>query len=493
MSIISRFNWNNYALILLFACFFVGCQEKEEAPPSPNIVFFLIDDLGWNDVACYGSTFHETPNIDQLAKEGIRFTNAYAACPVCSPTRASVLTGKYPARLNITDWIPGLDPKDRPLLGTQDKHELPLEEKTLAESLQEAGYATGFFGKWHLGGPGFFPEEQGFDLNKGGHWAGRPASYFYPYKNDRKRWNVPGLEGGQEGEYLTDRLTKEAAGFIKQHQNQPFLLYISLYNVHTPIQSKPELKAKYEAKKASLPPAPGPDYKDEKGNRSKQKQDNPAYAGMVQSVDESVGNVLQQLESTGLSDNTIIIFTSDNGGLSTLPSKRNSPTSVVPLRAGKGWLYEGGIRVPGIIKWPGVITGGSTSDVPIVSTDFYPTIIAMIGKELDPSQHPDGQNLVPMLQHQQPLDREALFWHFPHYHGSGNMPSAAVRKGDYKLVEWFEDGTIELFNLKADLSEANNLAGSMPEKAKELQTLLHQWQQEIGALMPKANPAYQGE
>ena len=463
-----------------------GCSIKSKGT-KPNFVFFLIDDLGWNDVGCYGSTFYETPNIDRLAKEGMRFTDAYAACPVCSPTRASILTGKYPARLNITDWIPGADPKNRKLLGTKDLHQLPLKEVTIAEELREAGYATGFFGKWHLGDNGYYPEQQGFDVNKGGHWAGQPASYFSPYKNKRKKWDVPGLEGGEEGEYLTDRLTDESIQFIESNKNKQFLLYLSHYAVHTPIQSKPELTEKYSQKSEQMPKTDSPDYVQERESQSKQKQDNPAYAGMVQSVDESVGRILDKLEELKLLDNTIIIFMSDNGGLSTLPKKRKSPTSVVPLRAGKGWLYEGGIREPMIIKWSGFVKANSECDVPVTSTDFYPTMLEMAGLQLKPEQHTDGKSLVPLLKQNGDLSREAIFWHYPHYHGSGSKPSAAVRAGDYKLIEWFEDGSVELYNLKNDIGEKNNLTEKMPQKAEELKNMLHNWQTEIGALKPKPN------
>lgn len=482
-------NCLNGLIGLLIVIQFLACGAPQKV--KPNIVFLLVDDLGWNDLTCYGSTFYETPNIDRLAKAGMRFTDAYAACPVCSPTRASILTGKYPTRLNITDWIPGSDPQNRPLLGTKDKHELPLSELTIAERLKEAGYQTAFFGKWHLGEPGFFPEDQGFDLNKGGHWAGQPGSYFYPYKSKRPRWDVPGLAGGEAGEYLTDRLTAESIQFIESNKKQPFLLYLAYYNVHTPIQAKPALVAKYEEKKAGLSNTNQPNFLIERDAQSKQKQDNPAYAGMVQSVDESVGNILEKLDSLGLSDNTIIVFTSDNGGLTTLPTKYTPPTSVVPLRAGKGWLYEGGIRVPAIIKWPNEIKANSLCKTPITSTDFYPTILEMADLTSMPNQHADGQSLVPLLKQQESFSRAALYWHFPHYHGSNNRPSAAIRVGDYKLVEWFEDGSIELYNLKKDISESHNLVEEMPEKTASLKNQLHTWQKEIGALMPEKNPAFQ--
>jgi len=417
-----------------------ACLEFK-SKPGHNFVFFLIDDMGWKDGGCYGSKFYETPHIDRLAANGMRFTDAYAACPVCSPTRASILSGKHPVRVNITDWIPGLDPKDRKLLGTEDLHQLPLSEVTIAEAFKEIGYATAFMGKWHLGDKGYFPEQQGFDINKGGHWAGQPASYFFPYKNERKRWDVPGLEGGEEGEYLTDRLTTESVKFIEQNKDKPFLLYLSHYAVHTPIQSKPELEER----------------------------------------------IIQKLDELKLSENTVIIFMSDNGGLSTLPGDWKSPTSNLPLRAGKGWLYEGGIREPMIIKWPGVTEPGSICREPVISMDFFPTMLEMAGLSLFPEQHVDGCSLVPLLCQTGGLKRNELFWHFPHYHGSGSIPSGAVRSGDYKLIEWFEDGSIELYNLKDDISEKHDLAASKPEKADELLKKLKLWRDKIGAKMPEQN------
>lgn len=468
-------------LALLLSFFLGACQPSQDFHP-PNFVFILIDDLGWTDLSCYGSTFYETPNIDRLAQQGMRFTDAYAACPVCSPSRASLLTGKYPARLNITDWIPGSDPRDRPLLGPKDLHQLPLEEKTIAEALREAGYATAFLGKWHLGEEGYYPEDQGFDLNMGGHWAGQPASYFHPYKNDRKRWDVPGLEGGEEGEYLTDRLTDESIQFIENHQDQPFFLYLSHYAVHTPIQSKEELTEKYRQKLKSTPKTDTPAFVPERESRTKQQQDDPAYAGMVQSVDESVGRILDRLSELGLSEKTVVIFTSDNGGLSTLPpTRRVPPTSVVPLRAGKGWLYEGGIRVPAIIRWPKITEAGSICSTPITSTDFYPTLLEMADLPLKPTQHADGKSLLPLLKQENNWTRTALYWHFPHYHGSGNKPSAALRVGDFKLIEWFEDGQIELYNLRNDLGEKDDLSEQMPEKVEGLRKALNEWQKAVGA------------
>ncbi len=471
----------------------VGCKlntEQIQQSSTPNVIFLLVDDLGWTDLSCYGSSFYETPNIDRLAQQGMRFTNAYASCPVCSPTRASILTGKYPARLNITDWIPGQDPKNKKLLGTQDHHELPLEEITLAEIFKSMGYATAFFGKWHLGEQGYYPEDQGFDINKGGHWAGQPASYFYPYKNDRKRWDVPGLEGGEEGEYLTDRLTQESIQFIETNRDKPFLLYLAYYNVHTPIQAKEAYIEKYKTKLSSTTMPKVNDREELYESKSKMMQDNPTYAGMVQSVDESVGDLLDKLDALGIAENTIVVFTSDNGGLTTLPKKRTGPTSVAPLRAGKGWLYEGGIRVPTIINWPGEIRQNSICTEPIISTDFYPTLLDLAGIEVQNDQPLDGKSLKPLLKEEDHFERIALYWHYPHYHGSNNRPSAAIRADNYKLVEWMEDGSTELYNLSKDISEQINLVQEMPEKRDEMKKLLHNWQQEIGALFPKSNPTY---
>jgi arylsulfatase A-like enzyme len=460
-------------------------QGQGHAPARPNFVFFLIDDLGWTDLGCYGSTFYETPNIDKLAAQGMRFTDAYAACPVCSPTRASIVAGKYPARLGITQWIGG------PNEPTPYRHYLPLEEVTIAEALKEAGYSTGFVGKWHLSTreedrKKYYPDRQGFDVNIGGDWSGAPPTYFYPYeKRNRKLESMP--SGGEKGEYLTDRLTDESLKFIEANRDQPFLLYLSHYAVHTPVESKPTLTEKYQAKAGELPTPKGPHAQPVYGRyKTRMVQDHPAYAGMVQSVDESVGRVLDKLESLGLGENTIVIFMSDNGGLSTVP--REGPTCNLPLRAGKGWLYEGGIREPMLIKWPGAVKAGSLCREPVTSTDFYPTMLEMAGLPSRPKQHLDGVSLVPLLKESGSLQRQAIYWHYPHYHGSGNRPSGAVRAGDYKLIEWYEDGQVELYHLKDDLGEQKDLATARPEKAAELREMLHVWRDRMDAKMPIGEP-----
>ncbi len=466
-----------------------GCQSLESGSGPPNFVFFLVDDLGWEDLGCYGSSFYLTPNIDALAASGMRFTQAYAASPVCSPTRASIMTGKHPARLDITDWIGGS--QRGKLLPAEYLHHLPQEEVTLAEALKGAGYITGYFGKWHLGDAPNTPESQGFDVNVGGTGAGQPASYFYPYKAPDGRsdyWDVPGLEGGEDGEYLTDRLTDEALKFMGANRDKPFFLYLAHFAVHTPIQSKPELEARYAARRDSLPREEG-ERQEREHDRAATRliQDDPAYAGMVQSVDESVGRVLQRLRELDLEENTVVLFMSDNGGLSTLAGERPGPTSNEPLRAGKGWLYEGGIREPMIIRWPGVTTGGSVSEALVQSTDFYPTILAMAGMAPIPEQHLDGMSLAFLLRGEGELERDALFWHFPHYHGSGNRPSGAIRAGDWKLLEWFEDGSVELYDLGRDPEEDHNLADVQPEKVQEMVARLRAWRRDVDAKMPRVD------
>jgi len=450
--------------------------KADKSKQRANFVFFLIDDLGWTDVGCYGSSFYETPNINRLASQGVRFTDAYAACPVCSPTRASIMTGKYPARTGITQWIGG---SDEP---TEYQHYMALGEVTIAEALKEAGYATGFVGKWHLGNKPYYPEHQGFDINIGGDSSGAPPTYFYPYKKRNRALEMMPV-GGEEGEYLTDRLTDESLKFLEANKDRPFLLYFSHYAVHTPIEAKEELIEKYKEKAEKLPGTDGPKFVPVYGRyKTRQVQDHPVFAGMVQSVDESVGRVMEKLEELGVAENTVVIFMSDNGGLSTVP--REAPTSNLPLRAGKGWLYEGGIREPMIIKWPGVVKKGSLCSEPVTSTDFYPTMLEMAGLPLKPKQHTDGVSLVPLLTGKGKLKRKAIYWHYPHYHGSGNRPSGAVRAGDYKLIEWYEDKSIELYNLRNDISEKHNLAKKMPDKMEELRRMLHSWRRQMKAKMP---------
>ncbi len=462
-----------------------GCGGLKAA--RPNFLFILVDDLGWSDLGCYGSRFAETPNLDRLAASGVRFTDAYASCPVCSPTRASVMTGKYPSRLNITDWIPGDNPKNRKLLGPEDRHELPLEEKTIAEAFREHGYKTFFAGKWHLGSDGFFPEDQGFEINKGGHDKGSPpGGYYSPYHN-------PKLEDGPEGEYLPDRLTDETIKFMENTAGNPFLAFLSFYTVHTPIQASRRHISKYEAKEAQAGEPAVPAFIPEHDGETKQSQDNPAYASMVEAMDENVGRLMDELVKLDLDKDTVIVFTSDNGGLSTLFPGRHAPTSNLPLRAGKGWCYEGGIRVPLIIRLPENEGTTRESDVPVISMDFYPTLLELAGLPALPEQNLDGKSLARYLREGKEPERDALFWHYPHYHGSAWTPGAAIRAGDWKLIEFYETEKVELYNLKADLGEKNDLSAVNPGKTAELLEMLHKWQKETGALMPEPNPGYHPE
>ncbi len=466
----------------LFAALLFFASDIRAAEYSrPNIVFILADDFGWRDLGCYGSTFHETPHLDRLAAQGMRFTDAYAACNVCSPTRASILTGKYPARLNLTDWLPGRpDRPDQKLKRPTIIDHLPLEEVTIAKALKEAGYQTAFLGKWHLGGEKFFPEHQGFDLNIAGCDKGSPPSYFSPYK-------IPNLPDGPKGEYLTDRLTDEAIKFIERAKDRPFLVYLSHYAVHNPQQAKAELVEKYRAKLAKLPPSTEPEFVTDLGRQVRQIQNKPVYAAMIQSLDESVGRIMAKLAELKLDQNTVVVFTSDNGGLSTA---EGTPTSNVPLRMGKGWHYEGGVREPLLVKWPGVTKFGSVCREPMISTDYYPTFLEMAGAPARPQQHRDGVSLVPLLKGGTRAERP-LFWHYPHYSNQGGGPGGAVRLGDYKLIEWFEDMRVELFNVREDVGERNDLAAKQPQKTAALRQQLHEWRASVNAQMMTPNPGYQ--
>lgn len=466
-------------VIALLAAALLSCSRKET---KPNFVFILVDDLGWTDLGSYGSTFHETPNLDRLASEGILFTDAYASSPVCSPTRASIMTGKHPARVNITDWIPGMDPKNMRLLGPSDNHQLALEEETIAETLKNNGYKTFFAGKWHLGDTAYFPEDQGFDINIGGHHMGQPpGGYYSPYNN-------PKLEDGPEGEYLTDRLTDEALSFLQAAREEPFFLMLAFYTVHTPIEACKKHIDRFEEKLATEGPETGPALLDEHEGSTTTGQVNAPYASMVFSMDENVGRIIDYLDETGLSENTYIIFTSDNGGLSTLGKGQPAPTSVQPLRAGKGWCYEGGLRVPLIIAGPGIKQ--ASNNIPVISTDFYPTILDLAGLPPMPRQHVDGKSLLPLLLDNKAPERQAIFWHYPHYHGSRWTPGAAIRMGNWKLIEFYHYEKTELYNLADDIGESTDLSGQYPEKTKELKALLRKMQDDAGAFLPLMNPSY---
>ncbi|MCR9197760.1 MAG: sulfatase [Planctomycetaceae bacterium] len=440
-----------------------------------NIVLFLIDDLGWKDLGCQGSTYYHTPQIDRLAEDGVRFTNAYAACAVCSPTRASILTGRYPARLLLTDWLPSgrWNPQAR-LREGRVLRGLPVEEWTLAEALREAGYRTWHVGKWHLGSEPFcLPQHHGFEVNRGGNAHGAPGQYFFPYQGNwlipttglRARWNV--FPDGKPGEYLTDRLTDEAVKLIRQPDDRPFFLYFPHYGVHAPLQAKQDMVGCYEQVAKA------------------ERQGRPAYAAMVESIDESVGRVLAAVKEHHQQRPTVVIFTSDNGGF-------YKATSNHPLRANKGAYYEGGIRVPLIIHWPGVSQAGRVCDQPVISNDLYPTCLSAAGLPLLPTQHCDGIDLRPLLHEETEIPSErSLFWHFPHYNGHpSSVPCSVIRKGEWKLIESFDPPGLELFHLGRDLGETHNLATELPERTDALRRELEQWRQSVRAERMQPNPNY---
>jgi arylsulfatase A-like enzyme len=451
------------------------------AERAPNIVFFLADDLGQRDLGCYGSTFYETPNLDRLAREGALFTDAYAACPVCSPTRASIMTGWWPQRTGITDYIapdngngPEKWKRNTRLLPAPNQDRLSLDSPTLAKALKAAGYATFFAGKWHLGPEGYWPENQGFEINRGGIERGGPYGgnkYFSPYGNPR-------LTDGPDGEHLPDRLATEATSFIEQHRDRPFFAYLSFYSVHTPLMAREDLRQKYEAKRQRL-------GLEAKWGREHERdvrlvQEHAVYAGMVEAMDLAVGKVLAKLDELGLRENTLVIFTSDNGGLST---SEGWPTSNLPLRGGKGWMYEGGIREPLLARWPAVVKPGSIIHTPVISPDFFPTLLAAAETPPPNGQILDGVNILPLLKGEE-LPERPLFWHYPHYGNQGGAPGAAIRRGNWKLIEWLEEGRVELFNLATDLSEQTDMAGQESQRAAVLREELHAWQKQVGAVFP---------
>ena len=449
-------------------------NETGDENSRMNIVLFLIDDLGWRDLTCQGSDFYQTPNIDRLAEEGVRFTNAYAACAVCSPTRAAIMTGKYPARLMLTEWLPSgrWNPYSK-LKSGRYLRSLPSEEVTLAEALQDAGYQTGHVGKWHLGDDVFSsPIHHGFDWNAGGNPHGAPGSYFFPYRGNwlvpktkqRAKWEV--FVDGVEGEYLTDRLTSEAVKFITDHQADSFFLHFSHYGVHTPLQAKESMVAKYQDVAKS------------------DRQGSPVYAAMVESIDQSVGRVVKTLQDLALEDNTVILFTSDNGGF-------YKATNNSPLRANKGAYYEGGIRVPLIVKWPGKSKPGRVLRDPVTSTDLYPTCLAMAGIPQKPHQHLDGLNLESVIGGQGNLPTRSLFWHYPHYNSHpSSVPSSVIRRGDWKLIETYDPAGVELYHLGQDLSESRSLVSKHPGRVKEMLQELSEWRVSVKAETMDANPDY---
>ncbi|MBK5293391.1 MAG: sulfatase [Acidobacteriia bacterium] len=433
----------------------------------PNVVFILIDDYGWRDTGYNGSTFYQTPNIDRLSRESMVFTNGYSASPVCSPTRAAIMTGKYPARLHVTSHLQGASNRFHytKVLQPNARLELPLNEATIAELLRERGYRTACIGKWHLGKTGFLPSDQGFDVSLAGDEAGSTNNFFFP------EWKKKIPLEGQTGDYLTDRLTDLAVDFIQSSKDRPFFLYLPHFAVHTPIQGKPDKVRKYDA--LSRPDNP---------------QNYGEYAAMIESVDESAGRVLASLRAAGLEENTLLIFTADNGGVSSREWKNRPVTSNAPLRAGKGHLYEGGIRVPTLVRWPGVTRPGAICHEPIVSYDYAPTIAEAAGVAREKITGMDGRSFSSLLKGASTLGRADNFWHYPHYSPQLGKPSAAIRSGNDKLILFFEDNRAELYNLKDDIGETNDLASAQPAKAAGLRRRLEAWLRETNAQLPRPNP-----
>ncbi|MFC2120206.1 sulfatase [Bacteroidota bacterium] len=466
------------SLALTVPLLFSSCAKEEK---ELNFILINIDDLGWTDLECYGSKYYETPNIDRLASQGLKFTSAYASCAVSSPTRASLMTGRYPARIGITDWIRArfqgaVIPEDKKfvpeyvgnksnqVLCPNNPYWMDHNELTIAELLKKKDYTTCHIGKWHLGTDDWYPASQGFDLNYGGCDYGHPPGYFDPYDN-KERDGIPNLEPRKKGEYLTDREADEAVKFIRDHKDGPFFLNFCPYAVHTPLQAKKELVEKYKAKTPT-------------------KQNNAVYAAMIESVDDAVGGIMDILDELKIADNTVIIFTSDNGGL------LGYATNNEPLREGKGYPYEGGIRIPLIVRWPGVVEEGSINDFPVISTDIFPTICEAAEIQLPEDLEIDGLSLMPIFNGKNSLDRDLLCWHFPHYRSKEVGPYSIVRLENWKMIKWYEGPVYELYNLENDLSEKNDLTKSIPEKVIEMDIILRNWLNSINARSPVENPDY---
>jgi len=467
----------NLRLALAALSLLAAAHAQAERPP--NVIFLLVDDWGWRDAACCGSDLYETPNIDRLASRGLKFTNAYSACTVCSPTRSAVMTGMYPARTHLTDWIPGHRRKNAPLRPPKWTQRLELRYTTIAEALHASGYRTAHVGKWHLTPRSddlsvvepYYPQHQGFDINIAGNQWGQPGSYHWPFARKkakglrRQLQNFP--KGGKEGDYLTDMLTDHAIEFIEQSKDKPFFLYFAYYAVHTPLQGRTDLVAR---------------YKERLMDKRARKHKNPVYAAMVTAVDESVGRIVATLDRLGLADHTILVLTGDNGGLER--PRGRGPTDNAPARAGKGSAYEGGVRVPCFVKVPGLTKPGGICNEPVITADFYPTILELTGTpgNAEHNKNVDGLSLVPLFKDPSTqLARDAIYWHYPHYHPGGAEPYGAIRMRDWKLIEFQYMDRVELYHLSEDISESKDLAPEMPDKTAELRNALHAWRKRVGA------------
>lgn len=459
---LSRFILQILVLLVFGACIRAQDQNLVAADGPPNFLFILADDLGWSDLGCYGGKFYESLHIDRLATEGVRFTQAYTAGAVCSPTRGSIMTGKYPVRTGVTDYIPGLKLTGTRLTTQPTKRELALEETTIAEVLRARGYQTFYGGKWHLGGAGFEPQDQGFEVV------------------------VSDASLGNYGKDPTvgDRLTDAALNFLdRRNTARPFFMFLGYHEPHTPILAHPQHLAHFEEKARSLPVSERTSQPERHG-QSRLVQDDPAYACEVKVLDEGVGRLDEKLAALGLTDTTVVLFFSDNGGLCT--KDKPGPTSNLPLRSGKGWLYEGGIRVPLVVRAPGFARTSAVCDTPVISTDLFPTLLELAGAPLEPDHHLDGRSFAPLLRGETLPDR-TLYWHYPHYHGSTWAPGSAIREGNWKLIEFFEENSVELYNLRDDIGERTNLFDSQRETAERLHAKLTAWRQEAGAFIPTVN------
>lgn len=443
-----------------------GCNTKEIQ--LPNFLLILIDDLGSQDVGSYGQQYIQTPNIDKLAKDGMQWSNAYSACPVCSPSRAALLTGKSTARVHFTGHITAIGkhryPERGRIIPPNDLMYLPHDEVLISEVLKPLGYKSISIGKWHVGHEGYYPTDQGFDVNVAGWTHGSPPSHFHPYKSN-KEWNptIPTLQGGKSGEYLTDRLTDEAINFMEENTNNPFFIYLTHYAVHTPLEAPTHLVEKYSQILDGT-------------------TTDPVYAAMVESVDTNLRRLFRKMEELDLAKNTVVIFASDNGAV-------ESTSNNFPFRKGKGFLYEGGIRVPLIIRWPGKIQGGSISDSPTISQDIFTTIVDIVGKKEDIKHQIDGRSLIQDFDGEKQANID-LFWYYPHYSPQAKMPGAAILSENYKLIHFYDPDKVELYNLIEDIGEEHDLSTSMPEKVKELSAKLDQWLEESGTILHKRNPEY---
>ncbi|MEX1240509.1 MAG: sulfatase [Cyclobacteriaceae bacterium] len=477
-------------VFLVLSVIIIGCQHEKNRP-LPNVLFILVDDLGYHDLSCTGSDYYETPNVDRIAAEGMQFTNGYAGCQVCSPSRASIMSGKFPARHGITDWIGAIAGEEwreagrfNKMLPPEYRRQLPSEYTTLPEALKQAGYKTFFAGKWHMGGEGSFPEDHGFDINQGGFHAGSPASgrYYSPFNNPKLTDHED-----EKGLSLSMKLAKETVRFIHDNRDSTFFAFLSFYAVHAPIQTTQEKWVKYRQKAEDM----GIDETGFKMGRYlpiRQVQDNPVYAGLVETMDDAVGVVLRALDEMHLADNTIVVFTSDNGGVSAGDA---FATCNLPLRGGKGYQFEGGLRVPYFIKVPWLDIAGKRSSVPVSGTDFYPTLLELIGADPRPQEHLDGTSLVPLLEGSaSEITDRPLIWHYPHYGNQGGEPSSVIRRGEWKLIHYYEDDRKELYNLNEDLEERNDLSRENTALTGQLSAVLFAYLDDVGARFPEHDPEY---